>query len=322
MQIPKLKLHEHPWSAQGAHASHAGTDVPLHALVVSLFAFSVTAVVSYFWPSSLGDVAALVWVLALIPPFQLAYHKSWRGAAAGLAGSMVLMIGIQVVVVTMMGKEVDWRLTGGLTVLLIVVSLGAGWLAEMFHRRQRVVADMAYTDELTGLANRRALLYSLSHHFAAAKRGIKTLTVVMFDLDGFKEYNDRYGHSAGDEALRIIGQVLWENTRASDMTGRYGGDEFLSLLPDASAKDAHTFAQRVSGALQEADTASGDTLTLSAGVATFDASMFVMRDLVAAADLGLYEAKSKGGNTCATSPLKVAPNLHVIDGDLSAADIG
>jgi diguanylate cyclase (GGDEF)-like protein len=315
MQIPKLKLHDHPWNAHGDDSPHGSGDVPLHALLISLLAFSVTGVVSYVWPSSLGDVAALVWVLALVPPFQLAYHKSWRGAAAGLVGSMMLMIGIQIVVVTLMGNQVDWRLAGGLTVLLIVVSLGAGWLAEMTQRRQRAVVDLAYTDELTGLANRRALLYSLSHHFAAAKREIVTLTVVMFDLDGFKQYNDRYGHSAGDEALRLVGQVLWENTRTADMTGRYGGDEFLSLLPGATAEDAHTFTKRVRDGLADIETECGEVLTISAGVAVFDSSMYVMRDLVAAADLGLYEAKSNGGNTSATSPLRVAPGIQLVGGD-------
>jgi diguanylate cyclase (GGDEF)-like protein len=185
----------------------------------------------------------------------------------------------------------------------------------MTQRRQRAVVDLAYTDELTGLANRRALLYSLSHHFAAAKREIVTLTVVMFDLDGFKQYNDRYGHSAGDEALRLVGQVLWENTRTADMTGRYGGDEFLSLLPGATAEDAHTFTKRVRDGLADIETECGEVLTISAGVAVFDSSMYVMRDLVAAADLGLYEAKSNGGNTSATSPLRVAPGIQLVGGD-------
>ncbi len=318
MRIPKLKS-DNAASTHGAHSPHASGDVPLHALLISLLAFSVTGIVAYVWPSSLGDVSGLIWVLALIPPFQLAYYKSWQGAAAGLGGSMVLLIGIQIVVVTIMGNQVDWRLAGGLTVLFIVVSLGAGWLAEMTRRRQQAVVDLAYTDELTGLANRRALLYSLSHHFAAAKREIVSLTVVMFDLDGFKEYNDRYGHSAGDEALRLVGQVLWENTRTADTTGRYGGDEFLSLLPGATTEDAHTFAERVRAGLAQVETETGDVLTISAGVAVFDASMFVMRDLVAAADLGLYEAKSKGGNTSAMSPLKVAPGIQLVEGGLNTA---
>ncbi len=318
MRIPKPTFNDRAWSAQHGDL-HSSGEVPPHALLISLLAFLVTGIVSYMWPSSLTDSSSLIWLLALIPPFLLAYHKSWRGAAAGIAGSMMLLVGIQIVVVTMLGNVVDWRLTGGLTVLLIVVSLAAGCLAEAFHRRQRTVVDLAYTDELTGLANRRALLYSLSHHFAAAKRDIAALTVVMLDIDGFKEYNDRYGHSAGDEVLRLLGQVLWENTRSSDITGRYGGDEFLTLLPGATVQDARTFAKRVRDGLADVETVTGDVLMISAGVAVYEASMYVMRDLVAAADLALYEAKSQGGNTSAVSPLKVAPEIQLVDGGRSTA---
>ncbi len=299
---------------------HPNGKVPLHALLISILAFSVTGVATYIWPESLNTLSSSIWLLALIPSFLLAYHKGWQGAATGLAGAMVLMVGLQIVVVALLGNEVDWQLSGALTVLFIVVSLGAGWLAEAFHRRQKVAMNLAFTDELTGLANRRALIFSLSHHFAAAKREIQDLSVVMFDLDGLKQYNDRYGHSAGDEALRHVGHVLRENTRISDMTGRYGGDEFLSFLPGTKTVEAaHTLAERVRQALSDVETATGDILTISAGIAVFDPSMFVRLDLVAAADLALYAAKSQGGNTIAVCPLQVAPRIRVLDGGRNTA---
>jgi diguanylate cyclase (GGDEF)-like protein len=298
----------------GEKPLHSGGKVPLHALLISILALLVTGLATYVWPDSLETLAGFVWLLALIPCFLLAYYKGWKGAAAGFAGSMALMVGLQIVVVSFLGNQVDWELAGGLTVVLIALSLAIGWVAEALHRRQEAAVDLAYTDDLTGLANRRALLYNLAHHFAAAKRETQYLCVVLFDLDGFKEYNDKYGHSVGDEAMRLIGGVLTENTRNSDLTGRYGGDEFLTVLPGTSLQAAQTFAERVRVAVSEAETSTGDALTISAGIAEFDASMYTMRDLVAAADLALYEAKSKHGNTVIVCPAEVAPGIRVLDG--------
>ncbi len=293
---------------------HQGGKVPLHALFISILALLVTGVATYVWPDSFATVSGFVWLLALIPCFLLAYYKGWKGAAAGFAGSMLLMVGLQIVVVSVLGNEVDWQLAGGLTVVLIGLSLAVGWIAEALHRGKEAAVDLAYTDELTGLANRRALLYALAHHFSAAKRETQYLCVVLFDLDGFKEYNDRYGHSVGDEAMRLIGHLLSENTRNSDLTGRYGGDEFLTLLPGSSLQAAQTFAERVRGAVSEAETSTGDALTISAGIAEFVPSMFEMRDLVAAADLAMYQAKSHGGNKVTVCPVEVAPGIRVLDG--------
>ncbi|MEN8144845.1 MAG: GGDEF domain-containing protein [Gemmatimonadota bacterium] len=301
-----LNVHEKPL--------HKGGSVTPQALLISLLALLVTGVATFVWPDSLSSLSGFVWLLALIPCFLLAYHKGWRGAAVGFAASMVLMVGLQVVVVSFLGNEVDWQLAGGLTVVLIGLSFAIGWVAEALHRRRDVAVDLAYTDELTGLANRRALLYALAHHFAAAKRETQFLCAILFDLDGFKEYNNKYGHSVGDEAMRLVGRVLADNTRNSDLTGRYGGDEFLTLLPGTSLQAATTVSERVLQAISEAVTSTGDRLTMCAGVADFDPAMFEMRDLVAAADLALYEAKSKGSNTIVQCPPQIAPGIRVLDG--------
>jgi diguanylate cyclase (GGDEF)-like protein len=268
--------------------------VPPAALFTSILALIVSGAASFVWPESLATLSGFVWLLALIPSFLMAYHKGWEGAAIGLAGAMVLLVVIEVVDVKLMGGDVDWRVTGAVTFVLITVSLGAGWFAEALLRQRAAAIDMAHVDPLTGLPNRRTLHFSLSHHFGRVQRGFGELSVVLFDLDHFKTYNDRHGHQAGDDALRLVGSVLREQTRRSDVSGRYGGEEFLTLLPGEGAKAAQVFAERIRQSVAGQEISTGDRLTISAGVASFDSSMKEVEELLETADRALYGAKSQG----------------------------
>jgi diguanylate cyclase (GGDEF)-like protein len=156
----------------------------------------------------------------------------------------------------------------------------------------RQVSQLSLTDPLTGLPNRRQLERDLSREFAAAGRG-RALSVVMFDLNGFKAYNDRYGHVAGDDALRLFASALAAETRAMNMAARYGGDEFIAILADANAAGTEVFIQRVrarfpgSGADERQQ-----SLAVAAGYAVYQPGMKQPEELVAAADRALYEDKS------------------------------
>jgi diguanylate cyclase (GGDEF)-like protein len=115
----------------------------------------------------------------------------------------------------------------------------------------------------------------------------------MFDLNEFKEYNDRHGHVAGDDALRLFGRALAGETRAMNLAARYGGDEFIVLLTDSDGLGAEAFIARLRRAYPGFDaTGSQQELAFSAGYATYDASMVTPEDLVAAADRNLYASKS------------------------------
>ncbi|MGH7445442.1 MAG: diguanylate cyclase [Longimicrobiales bacterium] len=153
------------------------------------------------------------------------------------------------------------------------------------------VKMLSFTDPLTGLANRRQLERDIGREFAAARRG-RELVGVMFDLDGFKEYNDAFGHVAGDAALRAFGRVLSTDTRAMNLAARYGGDEFFVLLADASMHDAAVFVERV---LQHYDaeirTLGFGELRASAGIAPYAPDMPSPESLIDAADRALYESK-------------------------------
>ena len=159
----------------------------------------------------------------------------------------------------------------------------------------RLHADLqalSLTDALTGLPNRRHLEIHLRKEVAAARRG-RSLVVVIFDLDGFKKYNDTLGHLAGDEILRSFAQVLSQENRAMNMVARYGGDEFVSLLSDTHLDGARRYARRVATALQRSDRLVEHGVSVSVGLAEFDQStMKTAEDVLQAADDDMYREKA------------------------------
>lgn len=277
-QLPDLALH----------------PVPLRGLVISLLALVVAAAVSLFWPDSVQSYAGHVWTLALVPLFLLSYYRGWRGAAMAAGSAMVAFTAVELIVVKMMGRSVDWWLFGTVVFLLAAVTLGTGWVTELLHRERREAVRMAYEDPLTLLPSRRALDFFLSTQVAAARRG-QELSLVFFDLDQFKRYNDRHGHAAGDRFLYRVGAVLSDTTREMNLAGRYGGEEFLAVLPGEDAEGARVYAERVREQISELAPGE-DGPTVSAGISCFGPDVEDASDLLARADRALYAAKEKGGD--------------------------
>lgn len=153
------------------------------------------------------------------------------------------------------------------------------------------VHTLSITDPLTNLSNRRQLDRDLSREFAAARRG-RQLVAVMFDLNGFKDYNDRYGHLAGDQALRAFADALATETRKMNLAVRYGGDEFLVLLADADLEGTAVFIQRIRDRFNETIAKFGvEGLGFAAGTAEYHPGMRDATELIAAADRSLYQVK-------------------------------
>ena len=159
---------------------------------------------------------------------------------------------------------------------------------------------ISQTDGLTGLFNRRHIEEELQHMYQHSARLAEPLSVVMVDLDKFKSVNDTYGHQAGDEVLRQLAEILTKAIREIDRVGRYGGEEFMLLLPGTMAEEAVTFAERVRQNLESHTfTFEGGSLqrTGSFGVSTFPHTRIKNCDsLVRAADDALYVAKETGRN--------------------------
>jgi diguanylate cyclase (GGDEF)-like protein len=151
-------------------------------------------------------------------------------------------------------------------------------------------------DPLTGLFNRRYLEDSILRELQRAARKQRPLGIIMLDVDHFKKYNDTYGHQAGDALLRGIGALLQRNTRGDDIACRYGGEEFIIILPEAPLEIARQRAERLREEANNLATHGdpGRAVSLSFGVAAFPEHGVNAMDLLRAADRALYRAKGAG----------------------------
>ena len=156
-------------------------------------------------------------------------------------------------------------------------------------------AQLSITDPLTGLLNRRYIEERLLEEINRAGRGSGPLSFLMMDVDEFKSYNDRFGHPAGDEALRMVGTILRETVRGADVAARYGGEEFSILLPETSSSEAMVIAERIRVRVEET-AFPNRKVTVSIGIATFSDAFSNSNDLISAADKALYRAKGQGRN--------------------------
>jgi two-component system, cell cycle response regulator len=204
----------------------------------------------------------------------------------------------------LVGEEfnADQRESAGWLVGHAVIALGNA-------QRHRAVEKQALVDGLTGLANRRLCASALDKELARAERFDEPLALVLADLDDFKSINDRFGHPTGDEVLEVFADLLRGNIREIDLAGRWGGEEFVLLLPETDLEGGRKLAERIRHALPEHELVGPDgdrfRVTASFGVAAFpDAPS--QDQLVAAADAALYDAKRSGKNRVGTVPLTVS----------------
>lgn len=165
----------------------------------------------------------------------------------------------------------------------------------VLQRQERRLLRQATTDLLTGLPNRASFLRGFSEHLARARRLPAPCAVAMADLDGFKAYNDRHGHHAGDALLAAIAGQLMAGHRGAEMVARFGGDEFVLCFPDADAGTAMAAAERLRKVVAEAAPAD-PPVTISFGVAVCPDDGQAAEELLAKADERLYAAKRRGGN--------------------------
>ncbi len=160
----------------------------------------------------------------------------------------------------------------------------------------RKITELMRTDSLTGLANRRYFEERFEEAFSLARRNSFPLSLILLDLDHFKQVNDTYGHDAGDRVLKIMGSILCELGRLEDLPARFGGEEFIVFLPHTDADGAIALADRVRNTISHTDILeNGYTVTASAGVARFEAGDS-NDGLIKRADDALYRAKSLGRN--------------------------
>ncbi len=169
-------------------------------------------------------------------------------------------------------------------------------LAILRAQRDEDLTRLAHTDGLTGLANHRALWEALEREVAATRHTGAPLSLIVVEIDGFKDINDRFGHLQGDIILRAVADTLRQNSRTTDLASRVGGDEFLLLLPGLAKDMAASVAERIRHHVEQTPVPDGIKLTVSVGIACLPADGHTARALAEAADQAMYAVKRNGGN--------------------------
>ena len=202
--------------------------------------------------------------------------------------------------------EVEINLRAGLLisifVTLSIAPIMSWFMIGLFLKVDRLEAEMrqlATYDSLTGLLTRREFLERVTYFQKVALRERLPFALIIADLDNFKEINDQFGHLTGDQTLRTFGKIILENLRESDLACRFGGDEFVFFLPNATKEKAHRFGDRIHTIIDKAIDCSGLEIELSISLGTVcypEITVESIEEMIAAADDALYQAKRAGGN--------------------------
>ena len=193
-----------------------------------------------------------------------------------------------------------------LTYIVMLVAISR-MRAEFVRSQERVglMRTLAVTDVLTGLPNRRALTDALVSHLALAQRGTQALSVILIDVDHFKQINDQHGHAAGDATLIQLGSLLQAQVRGSDRVGRWGGEEFLVIAPATTLAAVNDVAERIRETVAGWAFPHGDPVTVSLGLTQVLPGDGI-DTLLQRADRALYRAKRRGRNCVEHQAVAVA----------------
>jgi diguanylate cyclase (GGDEF)-like protein len=173
-------------------------------------------------------------------------------------------------------------------------------LTRQLDEKNKILQDLAAKDGLTGLYNHRHFQEFIAQQIHQARRSGRSLSLILLDIDHFKEFNDTYGHQFGDVVLKELANLLCSGVRKADIVARYGGEEFAIILADTDLRGAFLIAEKLRVAVERCqlvrEGGQDVKFTISLGVSQFSSDMKEPRDLIAATDSALYEAKKNGRN--------------------------
>lgn len=281
---------------------------PLLVLVfISVFIDNFPARVSF-----VGLVIGLQAVWALLAVLSHRHATVGRGQWLLVAGLLLeaVVLGVRALVAISTHSEATNILQSSalqtltfLATFSVVLVSSVGFVFMSRDRADENNRVLAALDPLTGVANRRSLIAALDRDMARAQRMREPMALMMVDIDYFKDVNDRYGHPAGDRVLRSVVNVLRQRVRAQDLVGRYGGEEFMVLLPDTGLTGAEQLARELCKAVEEsrcpADGVPGPGIAVTVSIGVFGGRLESGDSwdmLIAAADRALYQAKNNGRN--------------------------
>ena len=281
---------------------------PLLVLVfVSVFIDNFPARVSF-----VGLVIGLQAVWALLAALSHRHATVGRGQWLLVAGLSLeaVVLGVRALVAISTHSEATNILQSSalqtltfLATFSVVLVSSVGFVFMSRDRADENNRVLAALDPLTGVANRRSLIAALDRDVARAQRMREPMALMMVDIDHFKDVNDQYGHPAGDRVLCSVVNVLRQRVRAQDLVGRYGGEEFMVLLPDTGLTGAQQLARALCKAVEEsrcpADGVPGPGIAVTVSIGVFGGRLESGDSwdmLIAAADRALYQAKNNGRN--------------------------
>ncbi|PSF07537.1 GGDEF domain-containing protein [Marinobacter halophilus] len=272
-----------------------------------VFIVLITALFTFLAIQAVEDGSAIIWLFAY-PPIIFYISEARIGIIACLGGWLAVLL-----LFSPLGDalfELPYSGTLRLTMIIVLAfEMVTCYILDQSRRRSKLgliklAKEFEYAakhDALTGLANRREGLEQLDAEYQRYLRNGRHYSVLLMDIDLFKQVNDTFGHQVGDDMIVLVGKTLTEQCRKVDTIARWGGEEFLILLPETSSEDAQASAERIRLAVA-ARTVQADGMdigaTISIGVATIQGSESIDR-LLQRADEALYQAKSEGRNrTC------------------------
>jgi diguanylate cyclase (GGDEF)-like protein len=310
------------WSgARTFERKKVSIPLALLGLVIWLGACSVSPI--YARPEARASVMAAIGICYTL----LAVFELWRGRGEGAwrYPILVLLLGHAALIPIRIPIAGAWKHPDpadiDLATLMIfevaLVSICGAYLLGSLVKDQIAASfrRASLTDPLTGLTNRRGFFEIGERLLARARFSNEPVSLVMFDLDGFKSINDQFGHATGDEVLIAFCRLASAQLRPNDLFARIGGEEFVTLLPNAAAQDAVWLAERVRAAIEAAShTVEGHVvrLTVSAGIAALNEGATALGTFLGVADYALFRAKAAGRNRVelSTSLLDRAPRTR------------
>jgi diguanylate cyclase (GGDEF)-like protein len=254
----------------------------------TVYLASILAMVSIFG-SDLAD-GSKIWlhVLYVFPIASIAFYCERTipvAIAVAIASALQLL------------TLIAYQMSVSSIAVNIFVQLASGAMIAILTRGARSniarMEALTVTDELTSLHNRRGLESVIRREIARQKRYGGVFSLVVLDLDRFKELNDYHGHAAGDRALKLIGRVLSKTTRQSDSVGRLGGDEFVIVMPDTQRWECAALCRSLSTAIVRRTTVADFSITASIGFATFEQAPDTVSVALQRADHAMYAVKAR-----------------------------
>jgi diguanylate cyclase (GGDEF)-like protein len=293
------------WLEKGTAPHGVAGGLERGAILVSILALPV-----------LHDVAVRM-VLDIEVLFMLVPLMLWSLLRGGVQLALIAVVGFVANELVLMSLAADFGLgehphsVASLQLLIAIAVSSILVIGTLLWQQQELLdaaVDEANHDQLTGLLNRRSVIPAMKRELARFERYRSPLSVIIFDIDLFKQVNDVYGHAEGDRVLRELAQLTVSDLRDSDLMARWGGEEFVVVLPGVGATQAASRAERLRAHVEETRLlGKNNELTISLGVAEAQPG-YTIDDLVRAADSALYVAKEAGRNRVEIANDQPPPN--------------